>query len=154
MSDQAKQAFITSLRLLTATSKSRKGLAQKLGERGFPQTVIEETLDRLEKQGLLNDRSVASSLLQSFRYHRISGRKRIAFEMEKHGIEDSLIEELLQKYSPEEEREKALELGIISKNNTLMYALIVVILIILWIAWRSFRKRQRLKRSKELAARR
>ena len=51
-------------------------------------------------------------------------------------------------------REKALELGILTKSNALWYILLVALLIILWIVWRSFRKRQRLKRSKELAARR
>ena len=51
-------------------------------------------------------------------------------------------------------REKALELGIINKNNTFWYVLTLIVIIILWVAWRSFRKRQRLKKSKELAARR
>lgn len=111
MSEQEKQALVTSLRLLSATPKSRKGLASKLEERGFPRTVIEGTLNQLEKQGLLNDRSLAQSLLQSYLYRRPSGRKRIAFEMGKRGIKDSLVEELLQKYTPDEEREKATELA-------------------------------------------
>jgi hypothetical protein len=53
-------------------------------------------------------------------------------------------------YTPE----KALQLGIIKKNNTFWYIVTVVVLLILWILWRSYRKRQRLKKSKELAARR
>lgn len=111
MSEQEKQALVTSLRLLTVTPKSRRGLARKLEERGFPQTVIEGTLDHLEKQGVLNDRALGQSLLQSYLYRRPSGRKRIAFEMEKRGIKDSLIEELLEKDTPEEERARALDLA-------------------------------------------
>ncbi len=49
--------------------------------------------------------------------------------------------------------ERALELGIVKKNNTLMYVSVVLFLIVFWIVWRNIRKRQRLKRSKELAAR-
>lgn len=111
MSEQERQALVTSLRLLAATPKSRKGLARKLEERGFSQEVIEGTLDRLERQGLLNDRSLAQSLFQSYIYHRPSGRKRIAFEMGKRGIKDSTIEEVLEKYTPQEEKEKASELA-------------------------------------------
>lgn len=47
-------------------------------------------------------------------------------------------------------QEKALELGIIQKNNTFWYVLGVVVLFILWMIWRSYKKRQRMKRSKEL----
>ncbi len=111
MSEQEKQALVTSLRLLAATPKSRKGLAQKLQEKGFSGDIVEGTLNRLEKQGLLNDRSLAQSLLQSYIYHRPSGRRRIAFEMRKRGIKDAVVKELLEKYTPEEEKERALELA-------------------------------------------
>ncbi|MEK6875376.1 MAG: hypothetical protein AABX30_01710 [Nanoarchaeota archaeon] len=42
-------------------------------------------------------------------------------------------------------RERALELGIIKKNNTTIYVGIVIILIILWFVYRSWRKRQKSK---------
>ncbi|MBX4196734.1 hypothetical protein KW805_04045 [Candidatus Pacearchaeota archaeon] len=44
-------------------------------------------------------------------------------------------------------RQKAIELGIIKKNNTFLYITILVILIIVWLVYRSIRKRRRLKRS-------
>ncbi|MBX4212096.1 hypothetical protein KW787_01410 [Candidatus Pacearchaeota archaeon] len=43
--------------------------------------------------------------------------------------------------------EKAIQLGIIKKSNTLLYITILVVLIIIWLVVRSIRKRQRLKRS-------
>ncbi|HLC31455.1 MAG TPA: CARDB domain-containing protein [Candidatus Nanoarchaeia archaeon] len=43
--------------------------------------------------------------------------------------------------------EKALELGIIQKNNLPLYIGLVVLLIVVWFIYRAFRKRQRLKRS-------
>ena len=45
-------------------------------------------------------------------------------------------------------REKALELGIIEKSNTLFYAAIVVAIVALWITIRIIRKRRRLKNSR------
>ena len=44
-------------------------------------------------------------------------------------------------------REKALELGIIQKNNTWIYALIVAIIIVAWLVWRKIKKNRRLARS-------
>lgn len=107
MSEQEKQALISALRLLAATPKSRKGLTQKLERKGYSQEVLQNILNRLEKQGLLNDQVYAQSLYRSFLTLRPSGRKRIAFELEKKGIGSALIRSLLDEYSPETERENA-----------------------------------------------
>ena len=48
-------------------------------------------------------------------------------------------------------KDKALELGIIQRSNTPIYAGVVAVLIIAWFIYRAIRKRQRLKRSRELA---
>ncbi len=45
-------------------------------------------------------------------------------------------------------RDQAVELGIIQKNNTLLYIGLVVVLIVLWIVWRAVRKRRRIKQSR------
>ncbi len=50
-------------------------------------------------------------------------------------------------------REKAIELGIIKQNNTILYILIAVTAILLWLLWRTLRKRARLKRSLSQAGR-
>lgn len=44
-------------------------------------------------------------------------------------------------------REKGLELGIVSKDNTLLYVSIILIILIIWFAWRTISKRRRLKKS-------
>ena len=109
--EQERQALVTSLRLLTATPKSRKTLETKLFEKGFDREVIGRTLDQLEREGLLNDRAFAHSVIQLFSSHRPSGRRRIAFELEKRGIRKALAQELLEEYAPEEERKRAFELA-------------------------------------------
>ena len=96
---------------MAATPKSRRNLQEKLRERGFAQTAIQGALEQLEKQGLLNDRSFAESIFQTYSNHRFSGRRRIAFELEKRGISKPLVREILEKFTPEDEREKALELA-------------------------------------------
>lgn len=109
--EQEKQALVSALRLLAATPKSRKTLMRKLAERGYPSEVLDRTMTHLEKQGLLNDKALALSLLRSFVNVRPSGRKKIAFELKKRGIQSDIAQNILDEYSPEEERGKALELA-------------------------------------------
>lgn len=111
MNEQEKQALVTSLRLLAATPKSRKVLQKKLDQKGYAEEVVRKTLTQLENQGLLNDRSLAQSLFQTLSSYRGEGRKRIAFEMQKRGIGNDLIQEFLKKYSFDDEHSKALELA-------------------------------------------
>jgi len=44
-------------------------------------------------------------------------------------------------------REKALELGIIAKNNTTTYVIVAIVLIIIWFVYRSFKKRAKRKKA-------
>ncbi len=44
-------------------------------------------------------------------------------------------------------KEKALELGILEKNNTILYTTLIAILIVIWLIWRAIKKRRRLKKS-------
>ena len=62
MNFQQNQAWVTSLRLLAATPKTRKELANKLAGKGFSESVVEETLDKMEAQGLLSDLAYAKNL--------------------------------------------------------------------------------------------
>lgn len=111
MSEQEKQAIVSALRLLTATPKSKKALQKKLEERGFPIEIVKEVLAKLENQGLLNDRSYAQAIVQTLTVQKVSGKRRIAFELEKRGLAPSVIEEALNNCSEESERERALELA-------------------------------------------
>ena len=111
LNGQEKQALIVSLRLLAASPKSRKALEKKLEAKGFDREVIGQTLDFMEGKGFLNDRLYAQALFQSLVHLRPSGRKRIAFEMKKKGVPQTLVEELIEKFPAEEERERAFELA-------------------------------------------
>lgn len=118
MDEQEKQAMVSALRLLTATPKSKKHLKEKLLRKGFPENIVENVFGKLEKQGLLNEKKYASAVFETFAHYKPSGRKKIAFEMQKRGITQGLIAGALRNYSPEEEHEKAVELA---KNKTLRW---------------------------------
>lgn len=108
---QEKQAWISSLRLLTATPKTRKELKKKLLEKGYPEAVAEKTLDGLEKQGFLSDKAYAKNLVARLTHEKPSGRRKISFEMKRRGVPAKIQEEVLSGITNQEETERAKELA-------------------------------------------
>ena len=105
--------MITSLRLLTATSKSRADLASRLRDKGYADEVIQETLGELERQGLLNDRGFAENLKSRFTLSKPSGSRKIDFELKRRGISAKIRREVLDEIAPEEEFARAREIGLV-----------------------------------------
>lgn len=103
--------MLSAVRLLTASPKSRKNLGQKLLDRGYEEDLVRRILEKLENQGILNDRSYGTALLQSYIHYKVSGKRRISFELKKKGLPPELIEDLVGQYPEATEREKALELA-------------------------------------------
>ncbi len=109
--EQAKQAWLVSLRLLAATPKSAKELSHKLATKGFPEEVIAKTLQMLESKGLLSDRVFAQNIVTRFTQSQPSGNRRIDFELKRKGVPSRMREEILEGLNPKEETERARELA-------------------------------------------
>ncbi len=71
--------------LLARREHSRRELERKLGAQGFLAPLIEETLDRLEQNGLLSGQRFLSSFIAS-RAARGSGPLKIRAELAQRGI--------------------------------------------------------------------
>ncbi len=108
---QKKQALISAMRLLAASAKSRQVISEKLEGRGFPPEIVKEALDQLESQGLLSDKAFGQSLVSRFTHSKPAGKRMIAFELKRKGIPVKIREELLDNVTPENELEKAREIG-------------------------------------------
>ena len=63
---------------------------------------IEETLNRLESQGYLDDRAAARSFVES-RLGRGEGRARLRAELSRRGAPDEIAEEALAELTPEDD---------------------------------------------------
>lgn len=109
--EQKKQAAVTAMRSLAATPKSRKELSTKLADKGYPADIITETLDNLERQGLLCDKAYAQNLAARYVHGKPSGKRRIAFEMKRHGVPAAIQQDILDQMDPETERERGRELA-------------------------------------------
>lgn len=111
MDEQAKQARITSLRLLAASPKTRKELEKKLREKGYPEAMVSSTMEALESDGLLSDRAYAKNLQARYTHEKPSGRRKLSFEMKRRGVPAKIQEEILSGITPEEETKRAKELA-------------------------------------------
>lgn len=68
----------------------------------------EEVIDKLKKQGFLEDRMTAESQLYCDQI-KLVGKKKSAFKMKKRGIESQVIEEVLGKINLNEEKERGIK---------------------------------------------
>ncbi len=107
--EQTKQAFITCLRLLAASPKSGHELRKKLADKGYPDEAVDRALADLREQGVLDDTKYARDLMARLTVGKAAGRRKIAFELKRHGISKKISDELLDTISNEDEIERALE---------------------------------------------
>lgn len=81
--DAAREA---ALRLLERTRRTRRDLAKRLRDRGYPAEVVEATLDRLAAVGLVDDVEYACAFLRGRAARRPSGRRRLEQELRGRGV--------------------------------------------------------------------
>jgi regulatory protein len=95
------------LRQLTMAPRSRAQLAEKLAQRGAPPEVAERVLDRFEQVGLIDDVAFAEMLVRSQRASRGLGRRGLAHELRRKGVDDETAEQVLEQVDDEAEQEAA-----------------------------------------------
>lgn len=95
--DQAlKQAQQQAYRLLSYRSRTARELRDRLQHKGFEPSVVDEVLQRLEDDGYVNDRRLAEDWARYRLQARPMGRRRLAVELQRRGLERTLIEEVLR----------------------------------------------------------
>ena len=96
-------AHAAALRLLTARSRTRAELRQRLDARGFEAAAVAEALDRLERVGLVDDTAFAQ-LVAEGRAERGLDAPAIAAELRDRGVDPALAERAAQAAVPAEVR--------------------------------------------------
>jgi regulatory protein len=95
----ADAAHAAALRLLTTRARSRAELERRLLERGFAAAAVAETLDRLERVGLVDDRALAEAVAGG-RAERGLDAPAIAAELRDRGVDPALAERAAQAAVP------------------------------------------------------
>ncbi len=108
---QGSSSYDKALRLLARRPHFRRELNRKLASRGFQAEVVEATLDRLEKQGYIDDRRCALELASGQLRRKGFGPRRVRAELERRGAAEDAVEEALSASFPEGELTRARELA-------------------------------------------
>jgi regulatory protein len=99
----ADAAHAAVLRLLTTRARTRAELRQRLEDRGFEAAAVAETLERLERVGLVDDAALADTVAEG-RAERGMDAPAIAAELRDRGVDPAVAERAAQAAVPAEDR--------------------------------------------------
>jgi regulatory protein len=101
--DPESVARTIALRLLERSPRTRAELATAMARRGVPADVSERVLDRFTEVGLIDDQAFAQAWVDSRHHGRGLGRRALATELRRKGIDDELAAEALSTVSTDDE---------------------------------------------------
>ena len=105
--DESSAARQAAFSLLSHRMRSKKEIADRLKRKDFQHSVVNGTIDFLCQAGLVDDRKFATAWINDRLNLKPSGFLLLRRELRQHGIEESIIEELLSEISEVDEVERA-----------------------------------------------
>jgi regulatory protein len=91
-------------------ARTRAELAGQLAKRGYPEDVSDRVLDRLATVGLVDDEDFAEQWVRSRHVNAGKGRRALAAELRRKGVEDEVIDTALADIDSGAERQRAEQL--------------------------------------------
>ncbi|TWD83607.1 regulatory protein [Kribbella amoyensis] len=92
---------------LTGQPRTRAELADVLAEREISDDVADEVLDRFVEVGLINDAAFATAWVESRHRGRGLGKRALAQELRRRGVDDELARDALEELDQDQEEETA-----------------------------------------------
>jgi regulatory protein len=108
--DPVSAARTVCLNLLTTRARTRSELSGDLTRRGFDDDVIRQVLDRLVEVGLVDDADFAEQWVTSRHRHQGLGRRALADELRRKGVDQETAGVALAEIDRDDERTRAGEL--------------------------------------------
>jgi regulatory protein len=94
--DSRERAMQQALLFLSYRARSENEIRKNLSKHEIPEAVIEETLERLRREGFADDKKFASAWVENRSTFRPRGRRALALELRQKGIDDHTIESALE----------------------------------------------------------
>ncbi|OBG87681.1 recombination regulator RecX [Mycobacterium sp. E802] len=105
-----EQAKNVCLRLLTVRARTRAELTEHLAKRGYDEGLSAKVLDRLTDVGLIDDEDFAEQWVRSRHANAGKGKRALAVELRKKGVDNDVIDAALADLDPAAERQRAEQL--------------------------------------------
>lgn len=97
---EAHRASQKALYLLEYRARSKKELIDKVSEVA-PKETAEQTADRMEELGLIDDREFARNFVRTLFSVKKFGKRRVIQELKLKGIDSLIIDEVIEEYDDE-----------------------------------------------------
>lgn len=105
-----EQAKNVCLRLLTVRARTRSELIEQLTKRGYEEDLSTKVLNRLTEVGLIDDEDFAEQWVRSRHANSGKGKRALAVELRKKGVDREVIDAALADLDPAAERQRAEQL--------------------------------------------
>jgi regulatory protein len=102
--EQREAALQQAIKFLSYRPRSSEEVRRNLQKHDYPEALIEATVDRLQHNGLLDDRKFARLWVQNRTEFRPRGRRALEFELRKRGVPDQIIQQALDHELTDEEQ--------------------------------------------------
>jgi regulatory protein len=99
--DGREEAYQRAMRFLEIRPRSTHEGRQQLEKHAIPEDLIAETISRLANNGLLNDVSFAKLWVDNRSEFRPRGRRALAFELRRQGVDSQILDEALNSLDEE-----------------------------------------------------
>lgn len=93
--NERERGFAIALEMISRRRRSEHEVRARFSQRGIPPQTGEEIISALREMGYLNDRAFAEAWVRDRKITKPMGRYRLARELSEKGIEQSLIDEVL-----------------------------------------------------------
>ena len=113
--EEKNKLWQKALRYLSIKSRSTYEVQQYLTRKGFEEGLIREVLSSLQEKQFLNDELYSEQFINARNTHNPKGKKLLAYELKRKGINSSTISSSLLDFDEEKELELAKEL--VNKKN-------------------------------------
>lgn len=108
--NQECDVYYVALKYLKFKARTILEVKEYLLKKEYPQEAVDKAIALLKKQGYLNDLSYSKSYLNLKLLTSNCGPKKIRQELKKKGVVDSFIEEVLEEYTTDIQKEKVKKL--------------------------------------------
>jgi regulatory protein len=102
MDENNENAYQQAIKLISYRPRSEKEVYLNLSKHGFPITSIESTIDRLRKNGLIDDEGFARQWVENRNYFRPRSRIILFNELKQKGISTDIIDQTLNEIDDNE----------------------------------------------------
>ncbi len=93
--DEVEIAYQKALHFLSFRPRSSAEVRQNLSKRGISESLIEETLDRLQSTGQIDDDAFARAWVENRNTFRPRGKPALRMELRRKGLSDEIVQSVL-----------------------------------------------------------